>query len=145
MVKGACFGVLTAVNKQGEHFTQEDEYILETLASQAAVAIQNARYLKETQKAYEELADLDQMVLRIQDCIHELDPETLFVPSYQDVRESRTNTYQAAEISGSKVDRRGNRLMQCPTRLSTSLTAWPAVEMVMATSCCPDSRLSSRL
>jgi CheY-like chemotaxis protein len=50
-----------------------------------------------------DLADLDQMVLRIQDCIHELDPETLFVPSYQDVRESRTNTYQAAEISGSKV------------------------------------------
>ena len=61
MVKGACFGVLTAVNKQGEHFTPEDVYILETLASQAAVAIQNARYLKETQDAYEELADLDQM------------------------------------------------------------------------------------
>jgi len=61
MAKGACSGVLTAVNKRGEQFTPEDEYILEILASQAAVAIQNARYLKETQKAYEELADLDQM------------------------------------------------------------------------------------
>jgi len=60
-VEEVCFGVLTAVNKYGGHFTSEDQYILETLASQAAVAIQNAKSLIEIQKAYEELADLDQM------------------------------------------------------------------------------------
>lgn len=50
-----------------------------------------------------ELVDLDVMVLRIQDVIHELDPEIIYAPSGQDVRESRTNTFQAADISGSKV------------------------------------------
>lgn len=60
-VEEVCFGVLTAVNKYGGHFTAEDQYILEILASQAAVAIQNARNLNEIQRAYEELADLDQM------------------------------------------------------------------------------------
>jgi len=60
-IKDICFGVLTAVNKYGGNFTSEDQYILEILASQAAVAIQNARSVNETQKAYQELADLDQM------------------------------------------------------------------------------------
>jgi len=50
-----------------------------------------------------DVADLDYMVLRIQDSIHELEPEVIFAPSAQDVRESRTNTYQATEISGAKV------------------------------------------
>ena len=60
-VKNVCLGVLTAVNKYGGNFTAEDQYILEILASQAAVAIQNSRSMDETQKAYQELADLDQM------------------------------------------------------------------------------------
>ncbi len=60
-VKQTCLGVLTAVNKNEGVFSGEDTIILETLASQAAVAIQNAKYLEETQKAYQELADLDQL------------------------------------------------------------------------------------
>ncbi|MBI3158989.1 MAG: GAF domain-containing sensor histidine kinase [Chloroflexi bacterium] len=55
-------GVLTAVNKLGDgRFTQEDTYILETLASQAAVAINNANLLKQSQEAYDDLSELDRM------------------------------------------------------------------------------------
>jgi CheY-like chemotaxis protein len=50
-----------------------------------------------------DVENLDYMVLRIQDSIHELEPEVIFAPSHQDVRESRTNAYQATEISGAKV------------------------------------------
>jgi len=50
-----------------------------------------------------EIADLDFMVLRAQDVVHEWEPEIIFAPSAQDVRDSRMNTFQAAEISGSRV------------------------------------------
>jgi signal transduction histidine kinase len=59
--KGETFGVLTAVNKLAGAFNDEDTRILENLASQAAIAIQNANYLKETQRAYQDLAELDRM------------------------------------------------------------------------------------
>jgi CheY-like chemotaxis protein/LmbE family N-acetylglucosaminyl deacetylase len=55
------------------------------------------------QEGAPEMADLDFMVLRIQDVIHEIEPEIIFAPSAQDVRDSRTNAYQAAEISGARV------------------------------------------
>ncbi len=55
------------------------------------------------QEGAPEIADLDFMVLRIQDVIHEWEPDIIFAPSAQDVRESRTNTYQAVQISGSRV------------------------------------------
>jgi len=50
-----------------------------------------------------EIGDLDGMVLRIQDTIHEWEPEIIFAPSAKDVRDSRTHTFQAADISGSRV------------------------------------------
>ncbi len=60
--KGSTTGVLTAVNKLGtSRFSKGDINILEILASQAAIAIQNANYIKETKNAYQELAELDQM------------------------------------------------------------------------------------
>ena len=60
--KGKVTGVLTAVNKLGNgNYSEEDINILEILASQAAIAIQNANYMKETQKAYQELAEIDRM------------------------------------------------------------------------------------
>jgi signal transduction histidine kinase len=61
MFKGETFGVLTAVNKLAGQFNEEDKKILENLASQAAIAIQNANYLEETQRAYQDLAELDRM------------------------------------------------------------------------------------
>jgi len=60
--KGKPTGVLEAVNKMGSGtYTEEDIRILETLASQAAVAIENANYLNEAQKSYQDLAELDRM------------------------------------------------------------------------------------
>ena len=49
------------------------------------------------------LGDLDYMIIRIQDAVHELEPEIIFAPSANDVRESRQNAFQATEIAGSKV------------------------------------------
>ncbi len=55
-------GVLEALNKRGGvHYTGEDVSVLETLAAQAAVAIENARLLQQVQNQYERLASLDQM------------------------------------------------------------------------------------
>ena len=55
-------GVLEALNKRGGvNYTGEDVSILETLAAQAAVAIENARLLSQVQTQYERLASLDQM------------------------------------------------------------------------------------
>ena len=55
-------GVLEALNKRGGvNYTGEDVSILETLAAQAAVAIENSRLLSQVQTQYERLASLDQM------------------------------------------------------------------------------------
>ncbi|MBN2503586.1 MAG: GAF domain-containing protein [Anaerolineales bacterium] len=60
--QGKTTGVLSAVNKLGDlDYTEDDVRILETLASQAAIAIKNASLLKESQEAYAELAEFDQM------------------------------------------------------------------------------------
>lgn len=60
--QGKSTGVLTAVNKLGDrHYTENDVRVLETLASQAAIAIENAKLLKRSQEAYDELAEIDRM------------------------------------------------------------------------------------
>ncbi len=60
--KGQTIGVLEAVNKAyNSHYNEEDVFILETLASQAAIAIENRRLLEETQQAYQKAIELDRM------------------------------------------------------------------------------------
>jgi signal transduction histidine kinase len=55
-------GVLEAVNKLNHgRFSEHDVQILSTLASQAAVAIENARLVAELQEANVRLAELDQL------------------------------------------------------------------------------------
>lgn len=55
-------GVIEAINKEnGDPFTDNDIQTLVTLASHAATAIQNAKLLKEIQKAYTELEELDRL------------------------------------------------------------------------------------
>lgn len=62
VVQGRVMGVLTAVNKQDDRqFGPNDTFILETLASQAAIAINNANLLKQSQEAYDDLSELDRM------------------------------------------------------------------------------------
>ncbi len=50
-------GVLTAVNKRHGSFFQEDVRLLESLASQLAIAIENARLIQELQAARERLRE----------------------------------------------------------------------------------------
>jgi len=60
--QGEKLGVLEVVNKTNKaHYTEEDLTILETLASQAANAIQNTRLVNEVKKSQEQLDRLDLM------------------------------------------------------------------------------------
>jgi signal transduction histidine kinase len=62
MAKQEPIGVLEAVNKlNNSHYTEDDLAILETLAAQAAIAIENARLMERLQTANEDLRRLDRM------------------------------------------------------------------------------------
>jgi signal transduction histidine kinase len=62
MVKQEAIGVIEAVNKQpGRNYTEDDLAILESLAAQASIAIENARLLARLQEANAELMRLDRM------------------------------------------------------------------------------------
>jgi signal transduction histidine kinase len=52
-------GVLEAVNKKNGVFSDSDEHLLSVLASQAAVAIYNARLIQALQKSYEAISETD--------------------------------------------------------------------------------------
>jgi len=54
-------GVLEAVNKRRGEFTETDMQILAVIASQAAVAIHNARLVQALQNAYNELSRIDKI------------------------------------------------------------------------------------
>ncbi|MBN2304770.1 MAG: GAF domain-containing sensor histidine kinase [Anaerolineae bacterium] len=54
-------GVLQAVNKKTGRWNDQDQHNMVILASQAAVAIQNARLVQQLQKAYNELDQLDKL------------------------------------------------------------------------------------
>lgn len=59
-IKENTIGVLSAVNKKSKKdFDNSDLAILEILASQAAIAIQNVQLLANSQKAFDELAELE--------------------------------------------------------------------------------------
>ena len=60
-IKDKPTGVLEALNKRGRDFDESDADILAVIASQAAVAIHNARLLKALQDAYDELTTADQL------------------------------------------------------------------------------------
>ncbi len=60
--QGEKLGVLEVVNKAGEaNYTEEDLSILETLASQAAIAIKNAHLIDKVKKSGDQVAQLDRM------------------------------------------------------------------------------------
>lgn len=60
--KGKTIGVLETLNKSNDqHFSEDDVMVLETLASQAAVVIQNHILLEETQQAFQKMMELDRM------------------------------------------------------------------------------------
>lgn len=60
--RGETVGVLETTNKIGRaHYTEEDLFILETLAAQAAVAIQNHNLIEDSKQAYRKAIELDRM------------------------------------------------------------------------------------
>jgi len=60
-IKDKPTGVLEALNKREGNFDESDADILSVIASQAAVAIHNARLVKALQEAYDELRAADQL------------------------------------------------------------------------------------
>ncbi|NLE75828.1 MAG: GAF domain-containing protein, partial [Chloroflexi bacterium] len=62
MIRERCLGALEVLNKRAsDAFGEEDRYVLCVLASQAAVAIENARLMEGLHKAHEELTKLDKL------------------------------------------------------------------------------------
>jgi signal transduction histidine kinase len=60
-IRSRVTGVLEALNKRSGDFTEADASLLSIIASQAAVAIQNARLIQALQTAYDELSRLDKL------------------------------------------------------------------------------------
>jgi signal transduction histidine kinase len=60
-IRKRATGVLEALNKRKGDFTQSDARLLEIIASQAAVAIHNARLVQALQNAYDELSRIDKI------------------------------------------------------------------------------------
>jgi len=61
LVRGKPLGVLEAVNKSKDHYTEEDITILETLAAPAALAIQNMNLQRRMEASFSELSELDRL------------------------------------------------------------------------------------
>jgi signal transduction histidine kinase len=60
--RGNVIGVIEALNKlNNAHYTEDDIRVLEILASQAAIAIQNHRVVNDSQQAYRKVMELDRM------------------------------------------------------------------------------------
>jgi signal transduction histidine kinase len=60
-IRSKATGVLEALNKRSGDFTEDDIRVLSIIASQAAVAIHNARLVQALQNAYDELSRLDKL------------------------------------------------------------------------------------
>lgn len=60
-IRNRVVGVLEAVNKIGNGWADMDSFYLEILASQAAIALENAQLVNQLQKANEELAQVDKL------------------------------------------------------------------------------------
>jgi signal transduction histidine kinase len=60
-IKDRTTGVLEALNKRDGSFTNSDVRLLSIIASQAAVAIHNARLVRDLQIAYDELRRIDKI------------------------------------------------------------------------------------
>lgn len=71
-------------------------------AAQRAARSMGAR-LRLPERNYSDIADLDQMVLGIQNAVHEMKPDIVFAPSPRDIRDSRGNAFRATDISARKV------------------------------------------
>lgn len=128
-VEAGCGGILIKHSAAGDKVhilvlaagASGEEAQNRNVASQRAALIIGAEIILPLDSA-QTVADLDVMVLRIQDVIHDLEPDIVYAPSGQDVRESRMNAYKATDISGGKVPG-----FYCYQSASTTLDFRPGV------------------
>ncbi len=98
-IRDKVIGVIEGINKQQGEFTQEDVDVLFVIASQAAVAINNARMLQSLQAAYEELSHIDQMKTAfISIASHELRTPLFHILGYAELLEQDADDMQAESL-----------------------------------------------
>jgi signal transduction histidine kinase len=107
--RGRIFGNIYLTDKQGAPaFTEEDQQALEVLATQAGVAVENARLYQETQHAQSELRRLEVLDERerIAKELHDGVIQSLFAVgmSLQGVAALATDEGMAARIEGAVED-----------------------------------------
>ncbi len=98
--RGRCIGVLEAVNKRNPTgFTQEDVEILNTLAAQATVAIENARLVEALRAAYRKLGELDRLKSDfIAVASHELRTPLSLILGYASLLQERSAGMREVEV-----------------------------------------------
>ena len=103
-IKDQVTGVLEAMNKRQGLYGESDLRTLEIIASQAAVAINNARLLEALQQAYDELGKLDKMKSDfIAIASHELRTPLGLVLGYASLLQEETRP-ESAELVGRVVN-----------------------------------------
>lgn len=88
VVKGKVIGVLETINKIEGRFTAEDQEVLNTLGSQAAVAIENARLFTQSDLIAELVHELRTPLASLKAAIHLLKRDDLAAGDRSDVIES---------------------------------------------------------
>jgi signal transduction histidine kinase len=92
-------GVLEGINKLDGWFTRDDVDILSVIASQAAVAINNARMMESLQAAYQELSRIDKLKSDfIAIASHELRTPLFHILGYVELLESEAEGESAENL-----------------------------------------------
>jgi signal transduction histidine kinase len=101
-------GVLEAINKRGGGFTESDAQALGVVASQAAVAIHNARLVQDLQRAHAELSRVDRVKSRFMALAsHELRTPLAIIMNYAESLQARDQ---------GSVSAHGTRVLQAALR-----------------------------
>ena len=87
-VKDQVIGVLETINKTDGRFTKEDQEVLMTLGSQAAVAIENARLFTQSDLIAEMVHELRTPLASLKAAIHLLRRPELTTEDHEDIVES---------------------------------------------------------
>jgi len=109
--KGKVLGNLYVTEKQGaEEFSKEDETLAMTLATQAAIALENANLYEELRRSYDELKQSQQLLVRQEKLAslgrlaaglaHELNNPLSSVAGFAEALQRRAATEEIASPSG---------------------------------------------
>lgn len=109
-VEAGCGGILLKHRSRGDEVTilvlsigaTEEEGQDRRRAAKRAARVLRAELILPLGEMTE-MVDLDEMVVQAQSAVHELEPDVVFAPSAEDVRESRQQAHQAAEIAASAI------------------------------------------